>query len=57
MNQLPVAIIGGGPVGAAAAAHLLKRGEAPVLFEAGAAQPALLSLGEIPVLDERCCVT
>ncbi len=36
MNQLPVAIIGGGPVGLAAAAHLLERGEVPILFEAGA---------------------
>ena len=35
-NQLPVAIIGGGPVGLAAAAHLIERGEAPILFEAGA---------------------
>ncbi len=35
MTKLPVAIIGGGPVGLAAAAHLLERGEQPVLFEAG----------------------
>lgn len=35
MTKLPVAIIGGGPVGLAAAAHLLERGESPVLFEAG----------------------
>jgi len=35
-NQLPVAIIGGGPIGLAAAAHLIERGEAPILFEAGA---------------------
>jgi thioredoxin reductase len=33
---LPVAIIGGGPVGLAAAAHLLERGLEPVVFEAGA---------------------
>ena len=33
---LPVAIIGGGPVGLAAAAHLLERGETPLIFEAGA---------------------
>lgn len=32
--QLPVAIIGGGPVGLAAVAHLLERGETPILFEA-----------------------
>ncbi len=35
MNNLPVAIIGGGPVGLAAAAHLLERGQTPLVFEAG----------------------
>ena len=35
MNKLPVAVIGGGPVGLAALAHLLERGESAVLFEAG----------------------
>lgn len=34
-QQLPVAIIGGGPVGLAAAAHLMKKGERFVLFESG----------------------
>jgi thioredoxin reductase len=34
-ESLPVAIIGGGPVGLAAAAHLLERGLEPVVFEAG----------------------
>ena len=34
---LPVAIIGGGPVGLAAAAHLLARGETPLVLEAGPA--------------------
>lgn len=34
-TQYPVAIIGGGPVGLAAVAHLLERGETPILFEAG----------------------
>ena len=34
-NDLPVAIIGGGPVGLAAAAHLLERGLRPIVFEAG----------------------
>lgn len=34
-NELPVAIIGGGPVGLAAAAHLLERGLRPIVFEAG----------------------
>lgn len=34
-KKLPVAIIGGGPVGLAAAAHLVKRKESFILFEAG----------------------
>ncbi|WP_236595708.1 NAD(P)-binding domain-containing protein [Paenibacillus sp. EPM92] len=33
-RRLPVAIIGGGPVGLAAAAHLVSKGESFVLFEA-----------------------
>ncbi|MCC9145186.1 MULTISPECIES: FAD-dependent oxidoreductase [unclassified Arthrobacter] len=35
LSQLPVAVIGSGPVGLAAAAHLLERGLTPVIFEAG----------------------
>lgn len=35
IESLPVAIIGGGPVGLAAAAHLVSKGEKFVLFEAG----------------------
>lgn len=34
-NALPVAVIGGGPVGLAAAAHLVTRGVAVKLYEAG----------------------
>jgi thioredoxin reductase len=34
-NQLPVAVIGAGPVGLAAAAHLAARGIEPVVFEVG----------------------
>ena len=34
-NELPVAVIGAGPVGLAAAAHLLDRGIEPLIFEAG----------------------
>lgn len=34
-TQLPVAVIGAGPVGLAAAAHLVSRGIEPVVFEAG----------------------
>jgi len=35
LSHLPVAIIGAGPIGLAAAAHLLARGETPLVFEAG----------------------
>ncbi|MBA3822361.1 MAG: NAD(P)-binding domain-containing protein [Ktedonobacterales bacterium] len=34
-STLPIAIIGGGPVGLAAAAQLLARGATPIIFEAG----------------------
>jgi thioredoxin reductase len=34
-SPLPVAVIGAGPVGLAAAAHLLAQGEEPIIFEAG----------------------
>ncbi len=34
-HTLPIVIIGAGPVGLAAAAHLLRQGETPVLFEVG----------------------
>jgi 2-polyprenyl-6-methoxyphenol hydroxylase-like FAD-dependent oxidoreductase len=33
--ELPIAIVGAGPVGLAAAAHLVCRGEKPLLFEMG----------------------
>lgn len=34
-NQLPIAVLGAGPVGLAAAAQLLDRGLTPIVFEAG----------------------
>jgi thioredoxin reductase len=34
-SSLPVVVIGAGPVGLAAAAHLIRKGETPVLFETG----------------------
>jgi thioredoxin reductase len=34
--KLPVAVIGAGPIGLAAAAHLLEQGETPLILEAGA---------------------
>jgi len=35
MSNLPVAVIGAGPIGLAAAAHLIERGETPIIFEMG----------------------
>ncbi len=40
LPSLPVAVIGAGPIGLAAAAHLLERGFAPVVFEAGSSVAA-----------------
>ncbi|WP_146208918.1 FAD-dependent oxidoreductase, partial [Azospirillum sp. TSO22-1] len=41
-SALPIAIIGAGPVGLAAAAHAVQRGLTPVLFERGPAVGASL---------------
>ena len=47
-SDLPVAVIGAGPVGLAAAAHLLGEGESPVVFEAGASVgTSLLNWGHV----------
>ena len=40
MPDLPVVVIGAGPQGLAAAAHLLERGEVPLVLEAGAGSGA-----------------
>lgn len=40
--ELPVAVIGAGPVGLAAAAHLVQRGIRPIIFERGATVGASL---------------
>lgn len=42
-QNLPVAVLGAGPVGLAAAAHLIERGLTPLIFEAGAAIGANLA--------------
>jgi cation diffusion facilitator CzcD-associated flavoprotein CzcO len=34
-DRLPIAVIGAGPIGLAAACHLLARGERPLILEAG----------------------
>lgn len=42
-TDLPVAVIGAGPVGLAAAAHLLRRGLQPLIFERGASAGATVA--------------
>jgi hypothetical protein len=41
-RHLPVAVIGAGPVGLAAAAHLIERGLEPIIFEAGSSVGAAI---------------
>ncbi|MBZ2206265.1 NAD(P)-binding domain-containing protein [Massilia soli] len=43
VQNLPVAVLGAGPVGLAAAAHLIEQGLTPLIFEAGAAIGANLA--------------
>lgn len=51
-DKLPVAIIGGGPVGLAAAAHLVKRNEPFILFEkGGTAGTNVLNWGHVKVFS------
>ncbi|MCO6416086.1 NAD(P)-binding domain-containing protein [Siccirubricoccus sp. KC 17139] len=51
-SSLPVAVIGGGPVGLAAAAQLLERGLEPVVLEAGASVgTAPLAWGHVPMFS------
>lgn len=48
IHQLPVAVIGAGPIGLAAAAHLLRKGETPIVLEAGATMgAAVLEWGHV----------
>jgi 2-polyprenyl-6-methoxyphenol hydroxylase-like FAD-dependent oxidoreductase len=42
MNTLPVVVIGAGPIGLAAAALLLARGETLIVFEAGSGVSAAI---------------
>ncbi len=47
-DLLPVAVLGAGPVGLAAAAHLIERGMTPLILEAGATVAAnLVSYGHV----------
>ena len=51
-STLPVAVIGAGPVGLAAAAQLLERGETPLVLEAGAAVGAsVLAWGHVQLFS------
>ena len=51
-RKLPVAVIGAGPAGLAAAAHLLAKGETPVVFEAGESVGAsILKWGHVQIFS------
>ena len=51
-NELPIAVIGAGPVGLAAAAHVVKRGATPLLLEAGPAVGAsVLGWGHVRIFS------
>jgi 2-polyprenyl-6-methoxyphenol hydroxylase-like FAD-dependent oxidoreductase len=51
-ETLPVAVIGAGPVGLAAAAHLLAKGETPIVFEAGeSAGASILKWGHVQIFS------
>ncbi len=51
-NELPIAVIGAGPVGLAAAAHLIRRGATPLVLEAGMAVGAnVLSWGHVRIFS------
>ena len=52
MDELPIAIIGAGPVGLAAAAQLVKRGATPLVLEAGASVGAsVLEWGQVRIFS------
>lgn len=57
-ESLPVAVIGAGPVGLAAAAYLIERGETPLIFEAGESVGAsMLKWGHVRVFTPWRYVT
>src|SRR5215211_2032860 len=51
-DALPVAVIGAGPIGLAAAAHLLQRGETPLILEGGHEVAAnIRTWGHVPLFS------
>ncbi|WP_141732850.1 FAD-dependent oxidoreductase [Oligoflexus tunisiensis] len=51
-SHYPIAVIGAGPVGLAAAAHLLARGLTPIVFEAGSSAGAsILKWGHVRIFS------
>jgi len=51
-SELPVAIVGGGPVGLAAAVHLIGHGLEPVILEAGSqVGAAVRDWGHVPMFS------
>jgi cation diffusion facilitator CzcD-associated flavoprotein CzcO len=51
-RPLPVVVIGAGPIGLAAAAHLVSRGQTPMVLEAGrAVGAAMLAWGHVQVFS------
>lgn len=57
-ETLPVVVIGAGPVGLAAAAHLIEKGESPVVLEArNSAAASVLAWGHVKLFSSwRYCV-
>lgn len=52
VESLPVVVIGAGPVGLAAAAHLIEKGESPIVLEAGdSAAASVLSWGHVKLFS------
>lgn len=45
MNTLPVVVVGAGPAGLAAAAHLVERGVRPIVLDAGRVELVLPETG------------